>query len=101
MLKFYSVLGAIFSATMCFAQLVSFTQDGRYTLSSEGASYFANLSLDCTTKPAPHYYYNVLRQPGDTKTPTDIWPAFYGCYFRLNRGFWKTNFFRESKFSLV
>ena len=80
MLKFYSVLGAIFSAAMCFAQLVSFTQDGRYTLSSEGASYFANLSLDCTTKPAPHFYYNVLRQPGDTKTPTDIWPAFYGCY---------------------
>ena len=80
MLKFSSFIVAVFSAGFFFAQLVSTTPDGRYTLTAEGASYFAKLSLDCTSKPTPHYYYQALRQPGDTQTPTDIWPSFYGCY---------------------
>lgn len=80
MLKFFAIIGALFSVHFFFAQLVTNTTDGRYTLSNEGASYFAKLSLDCTSKPTPHYYYRALRQPGDTQTPTDIWPAFYGCY---------------------
>ncbi|MFM8595814.1 MAG: DUF2891 family protein [Flavobacteriales bacterium] len=80
MLKLSSLLGALFSAGLFFAQLVNTMPDGRYTLSEDGASYFAKLSLDCTNKPSPHYFYNVLRQPGDTQTPEDLWPAFYGCY---------------------
>ena len=60
--------------------LVTNQPDGRFTLSDAGASYFAQLSLDCTKKPSPHYFYNVLREPGDTQTPQDLWPAFYGCY---------------------
>ncbi|MEY3741479.1 MAG: hypothetical protein RL371_380, partial [Bacteroidota bacterium] len=80
MLKLSSFLGAFLSVGLLFAQLVDKTPDGRYTLSAEGASYFAKLSLECTSKPTPHYYYQALRQPGDTQTPPDIWPAFYGCY---------------------
>ena len=34
--------------------LVNKLEDGRYTLSNEGASYFAKLSLDCTRKSSPH-----------------------------------------------
>ncbi|MFN5292095.1 MAG: hypothetical protein ACK5BW_00615, partial [Flavobacteriia bacterium] len=78
MLKLSSFLGAFLSVGLLFAQLVDKTPDGRYTLSAEGASYFAKLSLECTSKPTPHYYYQALRQPGDTQTPPDIWPAFYG-----------------------
>lgn len=85
MLKFSALLLVLVSTLAAFAQksgasLVETQTDGRYTLSEAGASYFAQLSLDCTNKPNPHYYYNVLRQPGDTQTPEDLWPAFYGCY---------------------
>ena len=85
MLKFSALLLVLVSTLASFAQksgasLVETQPDGRYTLSEAGASYFAQLSLDCTNKPNPHYYYNVLRQPGDTQTPEDLWPAFYGCY---------------------
>jgi len=85
MLKFTALLLVLVCTYNSFAQksgasLVDTQTDGRYTLSEAGASYFAQLSLDCTNKPNPHYYYNVLRQPGDTQTPEDLWPAFYGCY---------------------
>lgn len=85
MLKFSALLLVLVSTLTAFAQesgssLVNTQADGRYSLSEAGASYFAQLSLDCTNKPNPHYYYNVLRQPGDTQTPEDLWPAFYGCY---------------------
>lgn len=60
--------------------LVKKLADGRYTLSDEGASYFAKLSLDCTQKEGPHYFFQALRKKGDTRTPKTIWPSFYGCY---------------------
>ena len=85
MLKFTAIVLVLVCTYNSFAQksgasLVDTQTDGRYSLSEAGASYFAQLSLDCTNKPNPHYYYNVLRQPGDTQTPEDLWPAFYGCY---------------------
>ena len=84
MLKFSVILMVLVCTLNSFAQktgasIVDIQPDGRYTLSESGASYFAQLSLDCTNKPVPHYYYNILRQPGDTQTPKDLWPAFYGC----------------------
>ena len=75
---------ALFFAFKMFAQseqsIVSVLQDGRYTLSNEGASYFAKLSLDCTNKSSPHFYFKALRKPGDKAGPRDLWPSFYGCY---------------------
>ena len=61
-------------------QLVNKLPDGRYTLSVEGASYFAKLSLDCASKSSPHYYFRAIRKKGDTDGPKDVWPSFYGCY---------------------
>ncbi|MFT3678806.1 MAG: DUF2891 family protein [Ferruginibacter sp.] len=54
--------------------------DGRLKLSKKGASYFANLSLDCTKKPYPHYYMEQLQKAEDLKPPEKLWPSFYGCY---------------------
>ena len=61
MLKFSALLLVLISTLVAFAQesgapLVNTQSDGRYTLSEAGASYFAQLSLDCTNKPNPHYY---------------------------------------------
>lgn len=54
--------------------------DGRLTLSPQGASYFARLSLECTNKTYPHYYNERLMKPEDLKPPDKLWPSFYGCF---------------------
>ena len=54
--------------------------DGRLTLSDEGASYFANLSLACTGNAYPHFYMEKLQKAEDLKPPEKLWPSFYGCY---------------------
>ncbi|UAY51100.1 DUF2891 family protein [Ferruginibacter albus] len=54
--------------------------DGRLTLSTDGASYFANLSLACTDSIYPHYYWERLTKAEDLKPPEKLWPSFYGCY---------------------
>lgn len=81
--------------------LVETREDGRYTLSSEGASYFAKLSLDCAAKGAPHFiervyknrykwkyvdtvsekdYWPALREFEQEPSAKDLWPSFYGCF---------------------
>ena len=60
--------------------LVNKLEDGSYTLSNQGASYFAKLSLDCTRKSSPHYFFHALRKKNDVIGPKDLWPSFYGCY---------------------
>jgi hypothetical protein len=79
----YSLIAASFIVIVSAqseASLVVSLEDERYMLSNDGASYFAKLSLDCTNKPAPHYFYRALRLPGEEKGPKDYWPSFYGCY---------------------
>ena len=51
------------STVLCSQEssLVESREDGRYTLSMEGASYFANLSLECTGKIDPHYVQRVYK----------------------------------------
>lgn len=60
--------------------LITLASDGTMSLSDEGASYFAKLSLECTGKPYPHFYYETLTKPEDLKTPDKMWPSFYGCF---------------------
>lgn len=60
--------------------LINVSPDGTMTLSDAGASYFAKLSLDCTGKPYPHFYYETLEKPEDLKAPDKLWPSFYGCF---------------------
>ncbi len=57
------------------------TSDGRFTLSNDGASYFANLSLACTNKVYPHFYNeHQVNSAADLKEPNQFWPSFYGCF---------------------
>lgn len=66
------------------AGLVSKNKIGLYELTDAGASYFAQLSLDCAGKVTPHHcdypssrkYYKM----DQTVSPRDLWPSFYGCY---------------------
>ena len=81
--------------------LVEIREDGAYTLSTYGASYFANLSLECTGKTSPHFiqrvykkryeikyvdtisgedYWPSLRGLNEEPSPKDLWPSFYGCF---------------------
>ena len=62
--------------------LVNKLEDGRYTLSNEGASYFAKLSLQCVEKKSPHFYerFKEYYEIKDSTTSKDLWPSFYGCY---------------------
>ncbi len=60
--------------------LINVAPNGKMSLSDAGASYFAKLSLQCTAKPYPHFYYETLEKPEDLKSPDKLWPSFYGCF---------------------
>ena len=71
---------------------------GLYELNESGASYFANLSLDCAKNDLEHYIYRLYPQVKKLDTeqnyrvypsltnlknqpsPKDVWPSFYGCF---------------------
>ncbi len=81
--KFTFLLAALWCSAAIAQTTASLTQklsDGRLTLSPQGASYFAKLSLECTNKPYPHYYHETLSKPEDLKPPDKLWPSFYGCF---------------------
>ncbi len=81
--------------------IVEYREDGAYTLSDEGASYFAKLSLECTGKTSPHFieriyknryaiqyvdtisgedYWPSLRGFNEEPSSEELWPSFYGCF---------------------
>jgi hypothetical protein len=62
------------------ASLTTQQTDGRLTLSPQGASYFAKLSLECANRIYPHYYNERLMKAEDLKPPEKLWPSFYGCF---------------------
>ncbi len=79
-MKIIVVFFLFYSLSIFSQNLVDKLKDDRYILSQEGASYFAKLSLDCTRKSSPHYFYRALRVKGEKMGPKDYWPSFYGCY---------------------
>ncbi len=71
----------VFTAFSQTKPLTKLTPDGRLTLSDAGASYFANLSLNCANKIYPHFYNeHHINSAEDLKTPEKFWPSFYGCF---------------------
>ncbi len=88
-MKYFLFSLFVLSSTVLFAQplatkidpsLTIIAPDGSMLLSDAGASYFAKLSLDCTTKPYPHDYREKLQKAADLKAPDKMWASFYGCY---------------------
>ncbi len=89
---------------LCLGQEISIVEknkEGIYALNMAGASYFAQLSLNCLDTQTPHHidyiYENRNEYLGDDSlrrfeywpflgaytskpSPQKIWPSFYGCY---------------------
>ena len=103
-MKILLLIASALVGQLIYAQegaLVEIREDGAYTLSTYGASYFANLSLECTGKTSPHFiqrvykkryeikyvdtisgedYWPSLRGLNEEPSPKDLWPSFYGCF---------------------
>jgi hypothetical protein len=81
--------------------IVDKNKDGFYALNLTGASYFAQLSLNCLDAQTPHHvdkiyedrneilgedslitfeYWPFLGKYPSKPPPQKIWPSFYGCY---------------------
>ena len=50
------------------------------TLDATSAGRFAALALACVHKEYPNKIAHVLNSPSDIKAPSELTPAFYGCY---------------------
>lgn len=75
-----SALGQTSLSELRSRQLVMQGTDGGYELTADGASYFARLSLMCTTN--DQEYSPFLPSPQATRSDLRRahWPSFYGCY---------------------
>lgn len=49
-------------------------------LTSEGASHFARLAINCILRPYPNKTGHIQIDSMQAKAPTDLHPAFYGCF---------------------
>ena len=54
--------------------------DGKVALTSDGASHFARLALDCIHKEYPNKLNQVLSSEEFLRPPATLHPAFYGCF---------------------
>lgn len=59
---------------------LTFTPDGTAELTTLGASHFAQLALNCIQKEYPNQLTQVLENAASLKEPSEIHPAFYGCF---------------------
>ena len=81
-MKILLLIASALVGQLIYAQegaLVEIREDGAYTLSTYGASYFANLSLECTGKTSPHFIQRVYKNRYaikyvDTISGEDYWP---------------------------
>ena len=82
-MKFPALIAVFSFCLLSYSQeesLVKIQEDGRFTLSEYGASYFAKLSLECTEKPSPHFIDRVYKNRYkwryiDTLNGEDHWPS--------------------------
>lgn len=47
---------------------------------AELAARFARLALDCVHREYPNKISHVLNSPADARTPSSLYPVFYGCF---------------------
>ena len=70
---------SIFSQTMDNPFLET-TKNGQLKMTVKGASHFAGLALSCLQKEYPNKLNQTLPDKSHLKEPSELHPAFYGCY---------------------
>jgi len=70
---------SIFSQTMDNPFLET-TKNGQLKMTAKGASHFAGLALSCLQKEYPNKLNQTLADKSQLKEPSELHPAFYGCY---------------------
>ncbi|MCB0706719.1 MAG: DUF2891 domain-containing protein [Saprospiraceae bacterium] len=55
-------------------------EDGTMMLSMDGASFFAQMAMNCLQKEYPNKLNQVLSDSGKLQEPHQLHPAFYGCF---------------------
>jgi len=53
---------------------------GQLSLTQKGASHFARRALSCIQVEYPNKLSHVMRNASQVGTPSDLHPAFYGCF---------------------
>ena len=76
---FYFNAPSIFSQTMDNTFLKT-TTNGQLKMTPKGASHFAGLALSCLQKEYPNKLNQVLTDKSQLQEPTELHPAFYGCF---------------------
>lgn len=61
-------------------KVLSTTQEDGVMLTSESASRFARLALDCMHREYPNKLNQVLKDEARLLPPKELHPAFYGCF---------------------
>ncbi len=56
------------------------TESGKLKMTEKGASHFSSLALSCLQQEYPNKLNQVLKNGNDLKRPTELHPAFYGCF---------------------
>ena len=87
MVRIYGTCLLLFVALAGFAQSGSGEQPyfvennrGRLVLTTQGASHFARLALDCLHREYPNQLNQVLTADSMLRSPRTLHPAFYGCF---------------------
>jgi hypothetical protein len=55
-------------------------QTGQLSLTQKGASHFAQRALSCIQVEYPNKLSHVMRDASQAGTPSELHPAFYGCF---------------------
>ena len=86
-MKYISLIVVIFSVFILplNAQLMNNPflrqeDNGQLELTTQGASHFARLALDCMQREYPNKLNQVLSDGSQLKSPKELHPAFYGCF---------------------
>jgi hypothetical protein len=69
-----------FAVSSSLALLVSIPQLALADGFGEAIDRFANLAVTCVHQEYPNKIAHVLAGPGDARTPSQLTPAFYGCF---------------------
>ena len=72
-------ISALFACTLLSTSLVS-AEPAQPAVDGPLAARFARLALDCVHREYPNKIAHVLNTEADARTPSRLYPVFYGCF---------------------